>query len=490
MAIEITEFANASISVSPAGAASGDFGILGFLTNEAGISPAIRSRSYTGLASVGNDWDATSEVYKAATAFYSQTPTPTTFVVLSVYETDQPATLVGGAGSDTIAELNNITAGNFNITIDGIPVAIDDLDLSSAITMADVATDLESAITAENGGALCTVTSGDYGLEIKSLVSGGASTITYAEGTVGLGSSDAAIALGFAQHQGKISEGIDAETPVDALATSLSMGRDFTGLVTAAKYRDKIGGAAGTNTRDIAAWAEGAKKIFCNTSNDLAVLNAAIDTDVASVLMSMSLRFTLTTFSKDVGAYPSASVFGRAASVNFAAEGSTLTLNLKQMPTIVAEDLTPAEFTTLRSKNASAVVRIGKTNNAFTDSKMASGTWLDTTHGLLWLENRIEVDMFNLLYRSTTKVPYTQSGINTTVSTLDRSLQAAVRNNLCAPGYLPDGRYLPEGYLISQVPLEDTPASDKSVRQYFGLSFEMTGAGAMHGVSVTGGFTE
>ena len=219
-------------------------------------------------------------------------------------------------------------------------------------------------------------------------------------------------------------------------------------------------------------------------------MNPALASDIASVLKDLTLRYSLTTFAKNKNQYPSASVFGRAASVNFSAVGSTITLNLKQMPGVSAEDLTPAEFGVLRSKNASAVVKIGKSVNAYTDSRMASGTWLDTTHGLLWVENRCEVDMFNLLYVNNTKIPYTQTGINTSAATLTRSLQAAVRNGLAAPGFLPDGTYLPEGFVVTAVPLADVPASDKGNRLYAGLSFKMVGAGAMHEVVVSGEFSE
>jgi hypothetical protein len=121
---------------------------------------------------------------------------------------------------------------------------------------------------------------------------------------------------------------------------------------------------------------------------------------------------------------------------------------------------------------------------------MANGSWLDTTHGLLWLENRCEVDLFNLLYINNTKIPYTQAGINTVISTLDRSLQAAVRNGLAGPGYLPDGTFLPEGYVINAVSLGDTPTSDKSNRIYQGISFQMVGAGALHEVVVSGEYSE
>ena len=113
MAIEITEFANVSITVSPSGVAGGNFGILGFLTNEEGvIGTAERSRAYTSLAGVLSDWAGDSEVALAATAFYAATPTPTDFVVHICFETDQAAVLTGG-GHDTYEELVSIDAGIF-----------------------------------------------------------------------------------------------------------------------------------------------------------------------------------------------------------------------------------------------------------------------------------------------------------------------------------------------------------------------------------------
>lgn len=492
MAIEITEFANLSISVSPTGVSSGNFGILGFLTNEEGvIGSAERARAYQGLPHVGEDWSASSEVYKAATAFYAATPTPTDFVVLMCFETDQAATLTGGGHVD-FDELVSITAGNFVITTDTGTATIEDLDFSSVLKsegLAGIADVLETAINAQAIDSV-TVTHTGYGFQIKSATTGDISTVSFADGATGIGSDNAAEKLGLEQHQAKISEGFKAETPVEALAVSHSLGIDFTGLVNHAKYRDKSGLAEGTNTLDIAMWAEGAGKIFCNTSNNLAVLNPIITTDILSQCKAATLRNTLGTFSKTRTQYPSAAVFGRAASVNFSALNTTITLNLKQIPTVTAEDLTPGEFKTLRSKFGSAVIRVGKTANAYSDSRMASGSWFDTTHGLMWLENRGEVDMFNFLYQQATKPPFTQSGINSAVSTLERSLQAAVRNGLAAPGFLPDGRFLPEGFVIHAVELQDVPTSDKGKRLYAGLSFEMVGAGALHEVLVTGTFSE
>jgi hypothetical protein len=490
MAIAITEFTNASISVSPTGVSGGNFGILGFLTNEEGvILPAERGRAYTGLSSVGDDWSATSEVYKAATAFYAQSPTPKDFTVLMAFETAQAATLVGG-GSDTIEELLT-QSGDIEVTVDGTTEVITMGSLSGAADKDAAAVIFTTALgtSIDTGIQDAVVTWNGLQFIMKSSTTGATvSSIGFCRDVDG--SDELATAFGFAQHLGKISNGLDAETPVDALAASLSLGIEFIGLVTHKKYRDVLAGNVGETSEEIADWAEAAKKIFCNTSNDLTVLSSVITSDVFSVLKGKSLRFTLNTFSKNGNQYPSASVFGRAASVNFEGIGSTLTLNLKQMPTVSVENLTPNEFAVLRSKRGSAVVQIGKGITAYTDSRMAGGSWLDTTHGLLWLENRIETDMFNLLYQSNTKVPYTQAGLNTAQAVLERSLEAAVRNGLAASGFLPDGTYLPLGWSVDSVALGNVSSGDKGSRSYRGLSFKMVGAGALHEVSVDGQFAE
>ena len=492
MTIDINEFADINISVSPTGASSGNFGILGFMTEDTDLAiagkeilPAERSRAYSGIASVGADWETDSEVYKAATSYYSQSPSPTDFVVLVNYRSDTVASLVGG-GSDSPEELAAAIQGDgaIDMTIDGDVVAVADLDLTSGTDEDSIAGIVESALVAGGAPAGTTCVWNNYQYVISGVATGSVSaTITFSD------DSEAARALGLTQASAKISNGIDAETANDALSAVLVSGREFVALVTHKMFRDLSTGVTGDLPETLAATCEAAKKIFMNTTNDRTHLVTG-SSNIGSRLMAKSFRFTLSSFASDVNQYPSASVFGRAASVNFSAVASTITLNLKQMPGITSENLSPAEFEALRGYRVSAVVRIGKTVNAYTDSRMANGSFLDTTHGLMWFENRGEVDMFNLLYTTATKIPYTQEGINTAAATLERSCQAAVRNGLAGPGYLPDGTYLPDGFLVSAVALADTPASDKSNRVYNGLSFVMVGAGALHGVTVSGQFSE
>ena len=479
MSININEFVRADISVSPAGIAAGNFGILGFLTNESGILVPERSRAYKSLSEVAVDWASTSEVYKAATAFYAQTPQPTDFTVITTYDTAQSAVLLGG-GSLTLAELTGITIGDLTVTIDGVDEVMA-LDLSTALSYSDVADLITAELVLNASTAVCSHNGTSF--LVTSSTAGFGSTISYGTGT-------SAEDLGFAPHQALISQGSEAETPVDALNAARAAGTAFVALVTNKLYRDSTAQPVGFNTADLASWAEASKVIFMNTTNDLSTLSTAISTDVSSQLKALTLRYSHTVFSKNANQYPSASVFGRVASVNFEGIGTTITMNLKQLPTISIEDLTSGQLAALQAKNCNVLVVVNGVANVFVDSTTASGSWLDTTHGLLWLEDRIEKDLFNLLYTSNTKIPYTQTGINVTKSTLEGSLAAAVRNGFIAPGFLPDGTYLPNGYLVTALPLADVLASDKSGRIYRGLSFKAVGAGALHKVFVSGEFSE
>lgn len=484
MTIEITEFVNVSISVSPTGVTTGDFGRLGFLTNETGvIDTPERFRSYTSLTGVGDDWSASSEVFLAATAFYGQTPTPTSLTVTMAYETPVVATLLGGLHSD-LASLQAIAGdGVLTMTIDSAPVTETTLDFSGAADLDEVALAVDTAIALAVAGSTCIYNDTTGSFELRGSTAGSVGNISFATGSV-------ADALGLTQTLGNVTDGVDAETPVDALAAAYSEGLFIAALVTHKKYRDITLAAVGENVVDIAGWAEANQVIYMNTTNNLGVLNAVVTTDVASALQALTYRYSLTTFATDPSRYPSAAIFGRAASVNFDSVGSTITLNLKAIAGVVAEDLTPTQFAVLRSKYASAVVVIGASANAYTDSRMASGSWLDTTHGLLWLENRIETDMFNLLYTTATKIPYTQVGINMAILTLTNSLEAAVRNGLAAPGFFDSITFLNTGYDIQAVPLGQIASGDKSNRIYNGLSFRIVGAGALHEINITGQFTE
>lgn len=474
MSIKITNFSNASIALAPKGQSYGNFGILGFLqiASEASpILPSERARKYSDAAAVGKDFTTTSGAFHAATAFYAQTPQPSDFTVVMNYDVAQPAALVGGQ-HDTLPELVQVSSGSFTCEVDGSDVTASAVDFSSATDLPAVAAALDAALT----GASCSYNG--YQFVIQSSTTGASSTIKAATG-------DLAEVLGLDVGVAKAHNGLEIETPVDSLVASRNQNKKFIGLDIHKSLRDDQSGSASDGTLGIADWCESHKVLFCNTTNDMSTPSSSF-TDIASALKLKGLNYTMTVFCSKKAQYPASSMFGRGASVNFESFDSTVNLNLKQAPSITAEDLTTSELANLQSKSCNAVSLIGDDILGFIDGRMASGQWFDTMHGLLWLENRIEVDMFNWMFKQGGR--YTTASINTAKSVLARSLQAAVRNGFIAPGYLEDGTFLAEGFDIQAVSLGDVGSADRAARVYNGLSFRAVGAGWLQKINISGNF--
>ena len=210
-------------------------------------------------------------------------------------------------------------------------------------------------------------------------------------------------------------------------------------------------------------------------------------TDIASVLKTLGLRRTMTTYSANTDEYPSASILGRAFTVNFSQPNSTITLKFKQMPGLSVQSLTTNEKSVLDSKSANALILVGA-SDMFAESFMASGAFFDEVHGIDWLQNAIETNVFGYLLSRTTKVPYTDKGTAALEQQTISALEEARRNGLIAPGETIDGEFLANGYKTYTVPVADVNPSDKAARQYNGLSFVVIGAGAIHGVVINGTF--
>lgn len=278
----------------------------------------------------------------------------------------------------------------------------------------------------------------------------------------------------------------------DSAGQAMERGARFIALVLPSSDRDFLNAGHRWSRFVVAEWCEANKVIFMHvTENPESLLpDTSTSTDMASLCKKAGFRYTMLIYSSQTGEHANCAAFGRAANVNFEGIGSTITLNLKNIRNITPEDISISQLRNLKDKNCSAVVEIGKGDAALTDSKVSSGSWLDTTHGLMWLENKIEVDMFNFMYVNSDKIPYTQAGINMTKAVLQKSLESGIRNGFLAPGYLADGTFLSTGYRVYAEPLDNTSASDKSNRVYKGLRFSCTGSGALHELQVNGSFSE
>lgn len=490
MTIPVSSVVNVSIAIGAPFPARAGFGTLNIVTAETGvIGIAERIRSYQNLDGVTADWPANSEVVAAATAYFSQQPKPTSLKVSTRYPSDQAAQLRGGAVTDATALLA-VADGSFAISIDGAAQDITGLDFTDTeTTLDDIAASIQAALQAVASGGYTAATCVHDGTRffINSGTTGITSTISFLTPVSPATGTDISTLLQMRQGEGTKTDGIAAETITASLNAIQNIDSDWYGLLFTKEVRDGVV----INTEDAveaaADWCEARVKVFGNTSNDLDVLDSVTTNDIASVLAAKNLRRTMTTYSSFPDQYPSASILGRAFTVNFSQVNSTITLKFKQMPGITVEQLTQSQKSVLDSKFANALIEVGA-SDMFAESFMANGVFFDEVHGVDWLQNAIETNVFGYLLTRSTKVPYTNKGIAAIEQQVISALDEAVRNGLIAPGETIDGEFLPNGYKTIVIPVEDINQSDKEARHYPGLSFVVLGAGAIHSVQINGIF--
>jgi hypothetical protein len=490
MTIPVSTVVNVAIAIGATFPERKDFGTLNIVTAETGvIGIAERIRSYSNLDGVTADWGANTEVVKAATAYFSQQPKPTSLRVSTRYPDAQAAQLRGGAVT-SVSSFTSISDGSFTIDIDGQDEDITGLNFSDGeTTLNDVAATIQAALQAVSTGGYSAATCTHDGSRfyINSGTTGTSSTIEFLTAVDPETGTDISSLLQMRQGEGTKVNGIAAETITASLNAIQNVSPDWYGLMFTKEVRDGVQ-INGENAVVAAAdWCEARVKVFGNTSNDLDVLDSVTTNDIASVLEAKDLRRTITTYSSYPDQYPSASILGRAFTVNFNQANSTLTLKFKQLPTITVEDLTQSQKAVADSKKANALISIGD-RNMFAESYMANGTFFDEVHGIDWLENAIQTNVYGYLLTRTTKVPYTNKGVASLEQQVIKALDEAVRNGLIAPGETIDGEFLSTGYKTTVIPVEDINQSDKEARHYPGLSFVILGAGAIHSVQINGTF--
>ncbi|MGL5015969.1 MAG: DUF3383 family protein [Bacteroidales bacterium] len=471
MSLPITGVVDVSLSLSPVAKALASFGKLAFVTKEVPQVQDQRVYAYGDAPAVAADWGAESEVAKAANAFYGNGGKD--FMVIKAQAVSSAAKLRGVLAS-SVSLIAAVDAGGMTISVNGNVQFLTDLDFTLVQDHADVAEIINEALQ----GATVTVQGDSY--IITSDLEGQGSEVGFAIDTA----QELATLLGLTQLAGAQKEvALVPETPVMALVDAEDIDASFYGVVIHKDWRDSQDAEA------VADYAQARRKIFFNTSNNPQVLVAGATEHILAKLKAKSMGRTLSHYSSKPEEYPSAAVAGRAFQVNFEGTNTTITLNLKVMAGVTVENLKTSQHNALVACNGNAVVDIAGMY-VYSDSRMGDAQWFDAVHGTDWLQNRIETGVFNRLYATTTKVPYTDTGVSLILAEVEQALRQGVTNGLLAAGNNTAGEFLPLGYKITYIPTSQVAAADKSNRIYRGISFEAVGAGAMHKVVISGSFNE
>ena len=164
-----------------------------------------------------------------------------------------------------------------------------------------------------------------------------------------------------------------------------------------------------------------------------ACLNASITNDLASVLQSLNNKRIVMMYSSSNPAAVE-TLYGRAFTTDWNGSNTAYTLAYKQAPGITAENLTQSQFTAMVGKGVNADISVDNDTQFIWPGQMSQGYFFDEVHGTDWFANRVQTDVFNVMYTTTTKVPQTDPGMNMIAAAINGSNGAAVNNGFVAPG--------------------------------------------------------
>ena len=228
-------------------------------------------------------------------------------------------------------------------------------------------------------------------------------------------------------------------------------------------------------------------RILGITTADPATLSAGTDTDLASKLKAANYGRTFIQYSSS-NPYAALSAFGRAFTVNFNGSNTTLTLKFKQEPGVTYETLKVDQAAALDTKNCNVFVYYQNDTAILQQGVMSNGDFFDERHGLDWLQNYVQTNLYNLLYTSTTKIPQTDAGVTRLIANVEQSMDQAVINNLVAAGIwnggpigqLQSGDMLTKGYYVYGQPLAQQAQADREARKAPPIQVACKLAGAVH----------
>lgn len=227
-----------------------------------------------------------------------------------------------------------------------------------------------------------------------------------------------------------------------------------------------------TDIDNLAAYAEANKVIYVGSSAESDIYTSST-TDLLSDLFNLQYDNTHMQISKLADKeFPEGAVIGAWAGTN----PGVSTLFAKTLPGVSIQDFTTTEVGFVKGKNGNVYINRGGLG-FYEEGKMVSGRFSDVIRGSLWLEARMEEDVFGLLKRKSDlgqKIPYTDSGIAMITSTMAKRLDEAVQRGFLA------------NYTISPPFVADIPTNDRANRTVPDIPFTATLAGAAHKITIRG----
>lgn len=375
---------------------------------------------------------ATGSIYKMANALLSQDPRPEEFKF---------ATISGAhTQSADITVTSAVEGAHVKLTIvqpNGSETAIDYTILAAATTTT-VATALELLIEAVTG--------------ISSTSSGAVVTATAATpGNL----------FGFKNFTNCTYKSTTADANFDDALTAYE-------IADTEWYAVCIDANSETNIDLVAAWVEARTKLFiAQTQNDNELAGTGT---IASDLEALGYDRTAVIWTKYAHEFANAAWLGSC----LAQDPGSITWAFKELDGVTPASLTPTQINTLEGNQCNYYTTVAGLSIT-RKGTVASGEYIDVTHGVDWLTARLQERIFGIL-ASAKKVPYTDASVDRFVGEILSQLEDAVTRGLLRADTLSAS-----GPLVADVSL-----ANRAARHLPDLKFGAELAGAVHKVTIAG----
>ncbi len=492
MTASITNIINVALIPEGQAAARDNMNVVCLMTSEQGVlSSAERFRAYRSAQAVEADWGTSSAVAQYAATFFSTQPNAVNFggsLIVGFYRGQEEtvaatsASLTGVQLSEpaTLQTLNTIDNGSFVVEVDGVEQTVTSLDFRTAVSFDDVAEIIDTELT----GSTFEHVNGRFIL--TSSTTGATSTLGYftPEGAgefIGdiLALSDGS---GASLVQGADEETLTVEDKVEGLS-AVKAEVNFKGVA----FIDRVLDA---EVPDIAAWAGANSVLVYNVFTGSSYLEVSTDNPVWQVRLASQNEFRCL-FSKAGNRKLAVTYMARAHTVNFNAENSAITMNLKTL-SVPAEEYSQTEIDSAYRVGLDIYTSVKDVPVVLTSP---ANDFVDNVYNLIAFVDAVQTDMFNLLSLTGTKIPQTRRGVQQLIDQGEKTTRGFVRAGVFAPGTWssPDSfgdidtfnRAIEEdGFYWLAGSLADQPQSDRQERKSPVLQAAVKNAGAIHKVDV------
>lgn len=486
--LPVSRLIKVDVNLSPLAAQGPNLNSLLIVGDSDVIDTGTRIVSFGSLSEVAALFGTNASEYAAAALFFAQAPQPTQLYIGRWARTATSGRMFGGAltpAQKLISAFTGVVNGGFKVAVDGGAVTnVTGINLGAAANLNAVATLINTALAAVP--LAVTVSYDGTRFTFKSTSTGAASSVSFLTAP-NAGTDLSPLLNGTPALGGRQVGGIVAETALAAVQILDTNPTGWYGLTFASPNIVDVDHLA------IASFVEGVKPrhLYGVSTAAAAAADPTSTTDIGYLLKAALYEQSFVQYNS-AGLYAAASLFGRALTINFAANNSMITLMYKQEPGITPELLTTTQADALKAKNVNVFAAYNNDTAIVQYGTVASGLYIDEVYGVAWQKFRIETDLYNALYTNPTKIPQTDAGMAQLATVIEGSLSAGVNNGLIGPGtwtaggfgQLATGDFLSSGFYVYAPRIATQSPSDRAARKSVVFQVAAKLAGAVHTVEV------